>query len=144
KTPILRTERWVALAAAGMFALQACGGGGGSGSPPPPPAPPPPPPPVNQAPTITSASSASINEGATGTVYTLTATDPDGDTLTRSLVAGGDASVFSFNASTGVLSLSAALDFEAPQDANGDNIYEVSFRVEDGRGGTATRAVQIQ
>jgi glucose/arabinose dehydrogenase len=99
---------------------------------------------VNQAPTITSASSASINEGATGTVYTLTATDPDGDTLTRSLVAGGDASVFSFNASTGGLSLSTALDFEAPQDANGDNIYEVSFRVEDGRGGTATRAVQIQ
>lgn len=142
KTPILRTERWVALAAAGMFALQACGGGGGSGSPPPPP--PPPAPPVNQAPVITSPASASINEGTTGTVYTLTATDPDGDTLTRSLVAGGDAAAFSFNAATGALSLSAALDFEAPQDANRDNIYEVNFRVEDGRGGSATRAVQIR
>lgn len=146
KTPILRTERWVALATAGVFALQACGGGGGggSGASPPPPPPPAPPPPVNQPPSITSPATASINEGTTGPVYTLTATDPDGDALTRALVAGGDASFFSFNASTGVLSLNAALDYEAPQDANGDNIYEVNFRVEDARGGVATLAVQIR
>ena len=145
KTPTLRTERWVALAAAGMFALQACGGGGGSSSPPSsPPPPPPPPPPVNQPPSITSPASVSINEGTTGTVYTLTATDPDGDTLTRSMVAGGDAALFSFNPTTGILSLNSALDYEAPQDANGDNIYLVTFQVSDGRGGTAQITVQIR
>lgn len=143
KTPTLRTERWVALAAAGMFALQACGGGGGSSSSPPPP-PPPPPPPVNQPPSITSPATVSINEGTTGAVYTLTATDPDGDTLTRSLVAGGDASLFSFNSTTGVLSLNTALDYEAPQDANGDNIYLVTLQVSDGRGGTAQITVEIR
>lgn len=145
KQKIFRTERWVGLAAASMFALQACGGGGGGGSTSPPPPPPPPPPPAaNRPPVISSAASVNINEGVTGTVYTLTATDPDGDTLTRAAVSGADAARFSYNTATGVLSLPTALDFEAPQDANGDNIYELSFSVSDGRGGTDTQAVQIR
>ena len=143
KQKTFRTERWVGLAAASMIALQACGGGGGGSTSPPPP-PPPPPPAANRPPVISSAASVNINEGVTGAVYTLTATDPDGDTLTREMLAGGDSARFSFNAGTGVLSLGAALDFEAPQDANGDNTYEVSFRVSDGRGGTDTQAVQIR
>lgn len=93
---------------------------------------------------ISSPSAVAINEGVTGTVYTLAASDPDGDTLTRELVSGGDAGVFAFNAATGTLSLNTALNFAAPQDANGDNIYEVTFRVSDGRGGTVTRLVQIR
>lgn len=36
---VFRAERWVALTAAAMFALQACGGGGGGSSSPPPPPP---------------------------------------------------------------------------------------------------------
>lgn len=145
KQKTFRTERWVGLAAASMFALQACGGGGGGGSTSPPPPPPPPPPPAaNRPPVISSAATVNINEGVTGTVYTLTATDPDGDTLTREMLAGGDSARFSFNAATGVLSLGTALDFEAPQDANGDNTYEVTFRVSDGRGGTVSQTVQIR
>ena len=145
KTTLFPSYRWSALAAASIFALQACGGGGGgSGPSPSPPPPPPPTPPVNRAPVISSPSAVAINEGVTGTVYTLAANDPDGDALTRELVTGGDAGVFAFNAATGTLSLTAALNFAAPQDANGDNIYEVTFRVSDGRGGTVTRLVQIQ
>ncbi|KCZ89898.1 cadherin domain-containing protein [Hyphomonas hirschiana VP5] len=143
KTTMFPAPRWTALAAASIFALQACGGGGSSGPAPSPP-PPPPPPPGNQAPVISSPSSVNITEGVTGTVYTLSATDPDGDTLTRELLSSGDAGVFSFNAATGVLSLGTALDFDAPQDANGDNIYEVTFRVSDGNGGQVTRTVQIR
>ena len=40
-------------------------------------------------------------------------------------LSGADASVFSINASTGALGLSAR-DFEDPADSNGDNIYEVT------------------
>lgn len=141
KTSMFPTRHWVALAAASMIAVQACGGGGGSSSPPPPPSPPPA---TNQPPVITSPGAVSIEEGTTGAIYTLAASDPDGDTLTRELVAGGDAGLFSFNASSGVLSLAAPLDFDAPADANRDNIYEVTFRVSDGRGGIVTRAVQIR
>lgn len=142
KTITSPASRWSALAVASMVALQACGGGGGSSSSPPPPSPPPPP--ANQAPTIGSPNAVTITEGVTGAVYTLAASDPDGDPLTRELVTGGDAAVFSFDAGTGVLSLATALDFNAPRDANGDNVYDVTFRVSDGRGGTATRAVQIR
>lgn len=143
KTTSSLIPRWAALTAASIFALQACGGGGGS-SPSPSPAPPPPPPAANRAPEITSPTSATVQEGATGTVYTLMATDPDGDSLTRTLLASGDAGVFNFNPQTGTLSLTTALDFDAPRDANGDNVYEVTFRVTDGRGGSDERAVQIQ
>jgi len=99
---------------------------------------------VNQPPVITSGNSVNINEGTTGAIYTLSATDPDGDSLTREMLSGGDSAVFSFNATTGVLSLSTPLDYEAPQDTNSDNIYEVTFRVSDGRGGTVTLTVQIR
>src|SRR6185436_9854845 len=48
---------------------------------------------VNEAPTITSAATASFAENATGTVYTAAATDPDaGTTLTYS-ISGTDASL---------------------------------------------------
>lgn len=136
-----RTERWVALAASSMFVLQACGGGGGPNPSPPPP---PPPPAANRPPVISSASSVNIDEGVTGAIYTLVASDPDGDTLTRAGVSGADAARFSYDTSTGVLSLPTALDFESPQDADGNNVYELSFSVSDGRGGNATQAVQVR
>src|SRR5688500_10401800 len=62
--------------------LVSCGGGGsGGGSPPPsPPPPPPPPPPVNQAPTITSLAFAATED--VDYVGAMTATDPEGTTIT--------------------------------------------------------------
>jgi hypothetical protein len=66
----------------------------------------------NEAPDITSASTASIAENAaiTTTVYTTVATDPDGDALTYSL-SGTDAGAFNIS-STGVVTLKAPADFE--------------------------------
>jgi len=126
-----------AIAAAAITALTGCGGGGGGSSSPPPP------PPANRPPVISSPATLSLAENTTGPVYTLTASDPDGDPVTLSLLTGGDSAVFAFNPATGVLSLATALDFEAPRDANTDNVYAVTFEARDNRGGTAQLAVSI-
>lgn len=85
----------------------------------------------NQAPTITSGNfTVSENTTAAGTV---TATDPDaGTTLTFSLVGGADQALFSIDATTGALTFNTAPDFEAPADAGGDNVYDVTVQVTDG------------
>ena len=134
-----RAPRWQAAALAGACAVAACGGGGSSSPPSPPP-----PPAANQPPIITSPASVTIDETATGPVYTLTASDPDADPVTFHLIAGGDEAVFSFNASTGVLSLPAPLDIDNPQDASGDNVYEIVLEARDNRGGAARITLTIR
>ena len=87
---------------------------------------------VNEAPTITSGAAASFAENATGTVYTAAATDPDaGTTLTYSL-SGADASLFNINATTGVVTFKSSPNYEAPTDAGGDNVYDVTVSASDG------------
>ena len=87
---------------------------------------------VNQAPTVTSAATASFAENATGAVYTATATDPDaGATLTYSL-SGTDAALFDINATTGVVTFKSSPNYEAPGDAGGDNVYNVTVGASDG------------
>ena len=90
----------------------------------------------NQAPVITSngggdTASVSVAENTTA-VTTVIATDVDGPSLSYSLVAGGDAALFSINSSTGALSFNTAPDFEMPTDGNGNNAYNVTVRVSDG------------
>ena len=97
---------------------------------------------VNEAPTITSAATASFAENATGTVYTAAATDPDaGATLTYSLT-GADASLFNINATTGVVTFKSAPNYEAPGDAGGNNVYNITVGASDGTN-TATKAVAV-
>jgi glucose/arabinose dehydrogenase len=119
--------RRVAAAFALAGALAGCGGGGG-GAPPPPP----PPPAVNRAPAFTSAAAASVPENSAGIVYTATATDPDNDALTFSLAGGDDQADLRITAG-GQLSFAVPPDFEAPADANGDNVYLVRIGVSDGQ-----------
>ncbi len=54
-----------------------------------------------------------------------------GATLTYTL-GGADAASFAIDSATGQISTSAALDFEAPADSDGDNTYELSVSVSDG------------
>ena len=105
--------------------LAACGGGGGGSS-----SPTPPPTASNNAPSLGAIGDQSIVEGNTS-VVTASATDGDGDSLTYSL-SGADASVFGIM-NDGVLTFSEAPDFESPGDANGDNVYELTISVSDGR-----------
>lgn len=107
--------------------LGSCGGGGGGGGG----TPPPPPPAANRPPAISSPATANAAENVTGTVYTATATDPDGNPLTFSLSGGADRAAFSITAA-GALSFAQPPDFETPTDADANNIYLVQLAVSDG------------
>ncbi len=102
----------------------------------------------DNTPVITSdggGASASINvaENANA-VTTVTASDADlpAPTLTYSLVGGADQALFSIDASTGVFAFLSAPNFEAPADANGDNVYEATVQVSDGNL-TTTQAISV-
>ena len=85
-------------------------------------------------PSITSASSFSAAENQTS-VGTVTASDADGDTLTYSL-SGTDASSFSINASSGVITFNSAPDYETKTS------YSVTITASDGTN-TDTQSITI-
>jgi Ca2+-binding RTX toxin-like protein len=74
------------------------------------------------------------NENASG-VTTLIATDADGTQPTYTIVGGADAGLFTLDVQTGVLNFINAPNFEAPGDADGNNIYEVVVEASDGLNG---------
>ena len=88
------------------------------------------------APVVATASPILVSENATA-VATLQATDADTavEDLVWSLAGGADADAFALTAG-GVLSFAVAKDFEAPDDADGDGVYEVTVRVSDGANAT--------
>ena len=93
---------------------------------------------TNDAPVITShgggaTANLSLAENIAG-VTTMTATDPNGDSLTYSIVGGADAARFTVDSLTGTLRFVGAPDFENPTDAGGNNVYDVQVQVSDGRG----------
>ena len=112
-----------AIALTGLLA--ACGGGGGGGPQPGPP------PGGNNPPAFTSAATVNAAENGAGTIYQATATDPDGNALTFSLAGGADAARFAITAA-GALSFTTPPDFEAPTDADTNNVYLVTLQVSDG------------
>ncbi|MYA49220.1 MAG: cadherin repeat domain-containing protein [Chloroflexi bacterium] len=71
---------------------------------------------------------------------TYAATDPEGLNVNLSLM-GSDAARFTLSAA-GVLSFVKAPDREMPGDANGDNVYEVTVRADEGTM-TADRMVRV-
>lgn len=114
------------VAAGGGLAAAAGGGGGGSSTPAPTPV-------TNTNPPVfTSSTSASVDENSSGTAYTATATDADGNSISYSIVGGSDAADFSINATTGAVTFVGSPDFENPDDSNTDNAYEVIIRASDG------------
>jgi glucose/arabinose dehydrogenase len=109
--------------------LAACSGGGGSGGTPAP-TPTPTPTPANRAPSFTSGTTASVVENTTA-AYQAAATDPDGNPLTFTIAGGADSARFAIT-TAGALTFATAPNFEAPADANADNVYNVQLRVSDG------------
>ncbi len=93
-------------------------------------------------PVITSAEMVNIEEGSTGTIYTATATDADGDAITYS-IANHDASDFIIDSETGAIEFFSEPDFEAPEDADFDNSYTFDLTATDASGATHTQLTTI-
>ncbi|XUJ36485.1 VCBS domain-containing protein [Bradyrhizobium japonicum] len=85
---------------------------------------------IDDAPVIHSATTASFAENGTGLAYHTAATDVDSPTLLYSL-SGADAALFDVSI-IGDVTFKSAPDFEAPQDANHDNVYDITVEVSDG------------
>jgi hypothetical protein len=103
--------------------------------------------PVNDAPLITSngggaTAAVSLPEN-TSAVTVVTSTDVEGDAVQYSIAGGADAAEFRIDAVTGALAFAAAPNYEAPADSDGNNVYEVTVRADDGQGGMVTQALQI-
>ncbi|AEP08632.1 type I secretion C-terminal target domain-containing protein [Micavibrio aeruginosavorus] len=92
---------------------------------------------INDAPTIASESEGNVasylmNEGV-ASVATVIAVDPDSQSnLVFSIFGGVDAQMFGIDSLSGALYFLVPPDFENPQDANADNLYEVEVSVSDG------------
>ena len=84
-------------------------------------------------PIFTSGAAVSVaeNQSADSVLYTAQATDEDGDALTYSL-SGTDAARFTIDPATGAVRFIASPDFENPDDAGGNNVYDITVTASDG------------
>ncbi len=97
----------------------------------------------NHPPAVTSSGNASVDENATGTVYTASGSDPDAGTTLTYVLGGADAGLFDIDAATGAVSFKAAPDFEVPGDVGANNVYDVTVTAFDGVLTSVARAVAI-
>lgn len=118
--------------------VTACSGGEPARAPAPPPVAT-----ANLPPSFASAASISFDENAIGVVQTIIANDSDGTVTSLSMANTPDASAFSFSTSTGELSLPSRLVFASPSDADGNNIYELTFEARDNDGAVSQLDMQV-
>ncbi|MEO0617245.1 MAG: hypothetical protein AAFY69_14035 [Pseudomonadota bacterium] len=121
------------LIPATALALAACGGGGGGGSAPPPSS--------NTPPVLTGNLSPTFPENSTISFF-LSVDDADGDTVTVTIGTSNDGQFFTLDTGTGEVRSTQAFDFEAPEDANTDNVYEQTVTLNDGTT-SVTRTVTV-
>ena len=81
-------------------------------------------------PVFTSPAAVSAQENQR-TAYEAAATDADGDMLVYRL-SGTDAALFTIGSTTGEVRFRVAPDFEDPDDADGDNVYDINVTASDG------------
>lgn len=84
-----------------------------------------------------------FNENNIGMAYHAKADDSDGDTLIYAVPEGADKDIFRIVPHTGVVAFKNPPNFESPQDADQDNVYEIGISVNDGSH-TVMQAVRIQ
>ena len=87
---------------------------------------------VDEGPEVSGQSTFTIDENQSLSNAVYTATDPEGDTVTRWTVGGRDGGDFTIT-ETGVLTFRNVPDYDKPADSNRDNVYEVQIRPYDGR-----------
>ena len=87
---------------------------------------------INVAPVIATAGGVSFSVAENQTsAFSVVASDRNGQSLTYEL-SGADSALFSVDTS-GVVTFSAAADYELPSDAGGNNVYNVIVTVKDGQ-----------
>ena len=87
---------------------------------------------TNSAPAFPSSSdSVNFAENSTDVVYTASATDAEGNTITYALSGGDDQDQFSIGTSSGALQFKSPPDHENPSDDGGNNVYEVEISASD-------------
>ena len=115
----------------------------------------------DEAPQLTSATSADVNENSTGVFYVATAEDadrsdwsdsdyskhyqPNLDTITFSLDSASypDSSFFSINSSSGELQATSGLDYEKPQSSAQSNYYTVGIEVADQAANSSVNIITV-
>ncbi len=98
---------------------------------------------VNDAPVITSAGGLLPVAENARRATTVTATDADGDVVRYALIEGADAAQFEIDSDTGDITFRVAPDFEAPADADGDNVYDITVEARDANGGAARQDLSL-
>ena len=97
----------------------------------------------NLPPAITSANTVSVAENTSGSVYTVIATDANAGSTLAYALDGTDAGLFNIVAATGAVTFKAAPNYEAPDDAGGNNVYNITVTASDGVNTSAAQAVAI-
>ena len=99
------------------------------------------------APVWTSAASATVAENAAASSAAYIAQATDANPVTYSLWNPGsdpfDNDLFEIDASSGAVTFKVSPDFEAPADANGDNVYDIFIKAEDSSYNVRSQVVQI-
>jgi predicted extracellular nuclease len=98
--------------------------------------------PGNDAPVFTSAASFAVAENHTA-VGTVVAVDPEHDAFTFALAGGADQGFFSIDAHTGALVFVNAPDFETPQDADHDGVYDLVVSATDAGGASNAQTIHV-
>ena len=97
---------------------------------------------ANQPPEFTSPPTFAVAENHTD-VGTVTAADPELDTITYALAGGADQDFFSIDAHTGALAFLVSPDFETPEDSNHDNLYDLVVSATDPLGAGNVQSIQV-
>ena len=95
-------------------------------------------------PVFVTSDSVSVAENQSS-VIDVDATDGDGGGLDEGItysLGGDDAALFEIDAATGEITFKADPDFEAPGDADGDNVYALEVTADDGVG-TSTQTLSV-
>ncbi|WP_424972651.1 SdrD B-like domain-containing protein [Dinoroseobacter sp. S76] len=77
-------------------------------------------------------------------VADIDASDADGDSLTYEIVGGRDGDMFTIDPNTGELSFKTAKDYENPTSGGGNNTYDVTVKVSDGKGGEEVKPLWVK
>ncbi|WP_230177080.1 tandem-95 repeat protein, partial [Aquabacterium sp. CECT 9606] len=103
---------------------------------------------VNEAPVIVSGGGGSMANlfvlDNNPVAATVKATDPDvPETLVYSIIGGADSALFTIDGGTGELKFATPVNHQTPQDADLDNVYQVTVRVVDGHGALDEQTLNI-